>query len=222
MCGKVTTFFDSEECTLFSISVPSFFRKLNFFFNQFKLRTFFLVNSLFCAKTMTNLLEKYKRSTSFQVPESYFESLPDVVLKKVAADKRQQIVARKKMNRWLKVSAVAASFLLICGIGLLGLDFLGDENSVKMAGTPAVSSDNQKIAKISKTVIAENMSVESVSSEVGIDENLSKAKATPKVAHVENTLPPEIDFEEEEFNDIDYQILDNYSDEMAAFDMYDW
>ena len=154
-----------------------------------------------------------KPKIEFDVPEQYFNTMQNSVLQRIAEQEKQKIIIRKRI---FTISAIAASFIIIMGIGFI---FLNDFTSSETHDQLAYSVVN-KAQKVEKKIISDTMpkSVE-----------IKVADTEPKLCKTQNATSPQkyseplleesdIELNEEDFNDIDYQILELYSDEIVFID----
>src|SRR5574344_1381431 len=122
------------------------------------------------------------------------------VLQRIAEQEKHKIIIRKRI---FTISAIAASFIIIMGIGFI---FLNDFTSSETHDQLAYSVVN-KAQKVEKKV----------------------ADTEPKLSKTQNATSPQkyseplleesdIELNEEDFYDIDYQILELYSDEIVFID----
>ena len=158
------------------------------------------------------ILEKYRNSHSFSVPDGYFAALPDQVMARIgAADKRRMLFRR----RLITVLSVAASLVLVVGIGLLWNTSQNNGNAVdnmtatvveKPAPTPAAS----------ELTLPENTLAQAVVPEKTTDApNVSRRKS---VQSKDDLLEKKADdfvgkYADEDLDVIDYEILDYFSEE---------
>ncbi len=154
-----------------------------------------------------------KPKIEFDVPEQYFNTMQNSVLQRIAEQEKQKIIIRKRI---FTISAIAASFIIIMGIGFI---FLNDFTSSETHDQLAYSVVN-KAQKVEKKIISDTMpkSVE-----------IKVADTEPKLSKTQNATSPQkysepllevsdIGLNEEDFNDIVYQILRLYSDEIVFID----
>ncbi len=165
---------------------------------------------------MINSTENSKKNNFFKVPDGYFESLQDAVMKKVNEHDKHKRILKKRI---FAISSIAASLLLILGITF----------SV-MYETPVVNSEKQLAYNQPKESInptSASLDNSGIEKEEVIPSTPSSAEktmtaATPRPHNIKKEEPIEVDLviDEEEFNDIDYQILDNYSDDIVFYDYF--
>ena len=161
---------------------------------------------------VAQVLEKYRDGHSFSVPDGYFAALPDQVMARIgAADKRRFLFRR----RLITAISVAASLVLVVGIGLLWYNFQNN-------GTPTENMTATVVEKpvtppaTEKLTLPENALVQAV-----VPEQTATAPTTSKkkVAQSKNDLLEKKadDFVEkyaaEDLDVIDYEILDYFSEE---------
>ncbi|HNW67222.1 MAG TPA: hypothetical protein PKK66_00010 [Bacteroidales bacterium] len=156
-----------------------------------------------------------KPKREFNVPEQFFNTMQNSVLQRIAEQEKQKIIIRKRI---FTISAIAASFILIMGIGFI---FLNDFTSSETHDQLAYSVVN-KAQKVEKKIISDTLPK---SAEIKVADTESKL-SSPQNA----TIPPkyseslveesDIELNEEDFNDIDYQILEIYSDEIVFIDNF--
>ena len=161
---------------------------------------------------VAQVLEKYRDGHSFSVPDGYFAALPDQVMARIgAADKRRFLFRR----RLITAISVAASLVLVVGIGLLWYNFQNN-------GTPTENMTATVVEKLVTPPATEKLTLpENALAQAVVPEQTATAPTTSKkkVAQSKNDLLEKKadDFVEkyaaEDLDVIDYEILDYFSEE---------
>src|SRR5574344_882631 len=99
-----------------------------------------------------------KPKIEFDVPEQYFNTMQNSVLQRIAEQEKQKIIIRKRI---FTISAIAASFIIIMGIGFI---FLNDFTSSETHDQLAYSVVN-KAQKVEKKIISDTGKAYSENSE---------------------------------------------------------
>ena len=161
---------------------------------------------------VAQVIEKYRDGHSFSVPDGYFAALPDQVMARIgAADKRRFLFRR----RLITAISVAASLVLVVGIGLLWYNFQNN-------GTPTENMTATVVEKPVTPPATEKLTLpENALAQAVVPEQTATAPTTSKkkVAQSKNDLLEKKadDFVEkyaaEDLDVIDYEILDYFSEE---------
>lgn len=142
-------------------------------------------------------LDQIKDRDCFNVPDTYFDELPKVVMNKIA--KQKKVVLWQRAT--IAVASVAASLLLIVGIINLRPD------SVETM-TAQTEDSIAKAASIETILTAEvkpdNEVVEENNSETYSQAVINSPKTNKRVAKMQA----------EQLEDVDYQIVDMYLEEI--------
>ena len=168
--------------------------------------------SIEAEEKVAQVLEKYRDGHSFSVPDGYFAALPDQVMARIgAADKRRFLFRR----RLITAISVAASLVLVVGIGLLWYNFQNN-------GTPTENMTATVVEKPVTPPATEKLTLpENALAQAVVPEQTATAPTTSKkkVAQSKNDLLEKKadDFVEkyaaEDLDVIDYEILDYFSEE---------
>ncbi len=202
----------------------------------------------FFVPTMENLIDKVKKSDSFQVPDGYFSELPDKVMEKIAAEEKvAQLLEKHReghsfpvpdgyfenlpnqvmerigetekhrtlfLRRVITSISVAASLILVVGIGLLWNTFQNKESANTMTAT--VVEKPSPTPATAELTLPEN----TLANVVVPDQTASvpsSSKRTSTQSQNELLEKKADDFVEkyayENMDDIDYDILDYFSEE---------
>lgn len=160
------------------------------------------------------LMDKYREGQSFQVPDGYFSALPDKVMGRIKAGEKRRFLFRRRL---ITAISVAASLVLVLGIGLLWNNMQGD----------AVSSSDRMTAEVvdpqpaTPSVSVEHKIPENSLAQATVPETKTTPVSSPKrvVNQSENDLLIEKadafvdDYAIEELDEIDYEMLDYFSEE---------
>ena len=157
-------------------------------------------------------LDQLKKDIEFTTPDFYFENLETVVLTKI---KKQEIRARNK-KIFISISSIAASFLLLFTI----FNFTASQEMDTLV------SDNSQTPTISVDVIDEQHTAKQEP-----EPEILLAMATPATAssspknavhhtakHISSVANVEM-LQDDNFNNLDYQIIEYYEDEMLLTDI---
>ena len=160
---------------------------------------------------VAQVLEKYRAGNSFSVPDGYFATLPDQVMERVRASESHHFLFRRRL---ITAVSVAASLILIVGIGLLWNSFQNDGTAVENMTATVVKKPGPTPAA------AENSLPENALAQAVIPEQAAPAPAAGKKAaqSKDDLLEKKADdfvgkFADEELDVIDYEILDYFSEE---------
>lgn len=161
---------------------------------------------------VAEVMEKYRAGHSFSVPDGYFAALPDQVIGRInAADKRRGVFRR----RLITAISVAASFVLVIGLGFLWNNFQNKETD---SGTLTATTIDKPVTPpvTTELVLPENALAQAVVPE---QKATAPTKAKRSSAKSQNDLlEKKADdfiekYAEEELDVIDYDILDYFSEE---------
>ena len=160
---------------------------------------------------VAQVLEKYRAGNSFSVPDGYFATLPDQVMDRVRASESHRFLFRRRL---IIAVSVAASLILIVGIGLLWNSFQNDGTAVENMTATVVKKP------VPTPAAAENSLPENALAQAVIPEQASPAPAAGKktAQSKDDLLEKKADdfvgkFADEELDVIDYEILDYFSEE---------
>lgn len=160
----------------------------------------------------------------FPVPAGYFEALPDRVSERIAAEASQRLVLRRRV---LRIASAAAVGLLLVGVGFF---------FAHRADTAAPATSDRMTAQA--TPRAAEAPAAAPAETIDMDKELAHAdipeQPKAKPARVRTAAPapvatdPQTDqfiaenLTDDELDEMDYDILDYYTDDLAVADMWDF
>lgn len=160
---------------------------------------------------VAQLMEKYRDGHSFPVPDGYFENLPNQVMERIGeTEKRRTLFFR----RVIVPISVAASLILVVGIGLLWNTFQNKETANTMTAT-VVEKPSPTPATAELTLPENSLAQAVVSNQTSTApaENKRAAKQS-KNELLEKKADDFVEkYADENMDDIDYDILDYFSEE---------
>ena len=161
---------------------------------------------------VAQVLEKYHGGNSFSVPEGYFMALPDQVMDRIRAEEKKRFLFRR---RWMTVISVAASFILILGIGLLWNNLQQNEIPVENMTAANVPSATDSVPAAAQSNLSENTLAQVAPAEQTVATTPARRKAAPSQ---NDLLEKKADdfvekYADEDLDVIDYEILDYFSEE---------
>ena len=160
---------------------------------------------------VAQVLEKYREGNSFSVPDGYFATLPDQVMDRVRASESHRFLFRRRL---ITAVSVAASLILIVGIGLLWNNLQNGD-----APAPHLTADNVQPQTELPAAAQSNLPEDALAQVVPTEQMVANTPARRKAAPSKNDLLEKKadDFVEqyadEDLDVIDYEILDYFSEE---------
>ena len=161
---------------------------------------------------VAQVLEKYRAGNSFSAPDGYFATLPDQVMDRIHAAESRRFLFRRRL---ITAVSVAASLILIVGIGLLW-------NNVQNDTVPTENLTAGNILPVADSVPAatqSNLPENTLAQVVPSEQTVATTPVRRKVTQSQNDLLEKKadDFVEkyadENLDVIDYEILDYFSEE---------
>ena len=156
-------------------------------------------------------LEQLKKDIEFKTPDFYFENLEGIVLSKI---KKQEIRARNK-KIFISISSIAASFLVLISLFRFTaspeMDTLISDNQIPPVFTVTIDEqniDNQEPEE--PVLLAATIPMNTSSSPKNVTHQ--PVKPVSSVSNSEGT-------HNGNFNNLDYQIIEYYEDEMLLTDL---
>lgn len=167
---------------------------------------------------VAQVLEKYHNGPSFSVPDGYFAALPDQVMARIGAAEKSRLLFRRRL---ITAISVAASLVLVFGIGLLWNNFQNNGTTTDTMTANAVEKPVTPPATAEMT-LPENALAQAVT-----PEKTTTATATPKKSSAlskNELLEKKADdfiekYADEDLDIIDYEILDYFSEEDFILDL---
>jgi len=99
---------------------------------------------------MEDFIDKYKHNQHFNVPDGYFENLPDLVIQRAKQEEKKYLTLHRR-RKWF---AIAAAILAICAVGtFLWRDYISFTNDKNIA---------QNHTSQSQQLFAQNQTVEEI------------------------------------------------------------
>lgn len=165
-------------------------------------------------------LNSYPKDKQFDVPEGYFDNLSDQIFAAVKKADQKQMLLKKRL--FYSIS-VAASLTLLLVAGFLFFNLKNGENidSPLAQNTPETSfvddtSNTQEVIQY-ESLLAQNQIPQSMSTPA--DEPKPMAPKNNKGIKTANETIA--NNSEDELDDIDYQIIENYSNEIVFNDWWE-
>lgn len=161
---------------------------------------------------VAQILEKYRNGHSFPIPDGYFAELPDQVMARIEATEKRRGLFRRRIFTSI---SVAASLILVVGIGLLW-------NTSQNKGTDMATMTATPVEKPAPLPASAEMTLpENALAQAVVPE---QAPLSPAVSHKttsqskQDILEKKADdfvekYTAEDMDDIDYDILDYFSEE---------
>ena len=150
-------------------------------------------------------LDQYPKKEFFEVPEHYFDELPEKVLNAIHQEKKY--VLRKRL--WMISSSVAAAMIVLLGVSFFLTNPNNDDN---------ISLEVEKVEVDSLPSAVELAKSEDVSFPDMVDEESSSVKqergTTSMSTPVEKIVKPST--EEPDFCNLDMQIIEYYSEDIVS------
>ena len=150
-------------------------------------------------------LNQYPKREFFEVPEHYFDELPNKVLNAIHQEKKY--VLRKRL--WMISSSVAAAMIVLLGVSFFLTNPNNDDN---------ISLEVEKVEVDSLPSAVELAKSEDVSFPDMVDEESSSVKqergTTSMSTPVEKIVKPST--EEPDFCNLDMQIIEYYSEDIVS------
>ena len=198
---------------------------------------------------MENLIDKVKKSDSFQVPDGYFEALPDQVMERIAAEEKVAQVLEKYRagdsfsapdgyfaalpdkvmdrihtaesrrflfrRRLITAVSVAASLILIVGIGLLWHNFQNDAAPVENKTATNVPPATDSVPAAAQSNLPEDALAQVAPTEQTVATAPARRKAAPSQNEILEKKADDFveKYADEDLDVIDYEILDYFSEE---------
>ncbi len=154
-------------------------------------------------------LNKIDKKEIFQVPENYFEEMQEQVLAKI----RHQKIKSRNNRVLVAITSIAATFLLV--FSLLHFIPQPDQGNFALTGTHESLSE----------MLTDTGSTESVMpDEVQVTENRTTNRDIA-INRVSSVMPKETStlaqvIENVELDNLDYQILEYYQEDISLMDLY--
>ena len=160
---------------------------------------------------VAQVLEKYHAGDSFSAPEGYFATLPDKVMERVRVSESRRFLFRRRL---ITAVSVAASLILVVGIGLLW-------NSLQNDAAPASSltADNVQPQTELPAAAQSNLPEDALAQVVPAEQVVATTPDRRKTTQSQNDiLEKKADdfveqYADEDLDVIDYEILDYFSEE---------
>lgn len=161
---------------------------------------------------VAQVLEKYHSSQPFSVPDGYFAALPDQVMARIGAAEKSRFLFRRRL---ITAISVAASLVLVVGIGLLWYNFQNNGNTTEnMTATivdkPATTPATAELTLPEKTLAQVVTTDPTSSTPTASKRNASQSKNAILEKKADDFIEK---YTDEELDVIDYEILDYFSEE---------
>lgn len=161
--------------------------------------------------------------SDFPVPAGYFDELPQQVMARIQADETRKLFLRRRLVR---ITSAAASVCLLLGVGAFVALHLNNADSKQQGPVARVIMEkskpvHQKVAEDDNTLNLETaLAYNSVSAAE------PSAKSQPRANNAFPATDARTDkfindnLVDEELDEVDYEILDFYTDDIASYDVW--
>ena len=161
---------------------------------------------------VAQVLEKYHSSQPFSVPDGYFAALPDQVMARIGAAEKSRFLFRRRL---ITAISVAASLVLVVGIGLLWYNFQNNGNTTEnttatIVDKPATTPATAELTLPEKTLAQVVTTDPTSSTPTASKRNASQSKNAILEKKADDFIEK---YTDEELDVIDYEILDYFSEE---------
>lgn len=166
---------------------------------------------------MQALLAAHRSNEGYPVPENYFAQLPDAVMAKVATEPSKKLFLQR---RWVRIASVAACAGLLMGTGIYVFNML--QSPENLTGEKVAHVKPTPPSPASNTLSLDNALAYTPTAEpdakpVTKSTSMSSTPA-PVDAATDQFITENLD--ENDLDEVDYDILDFYSDDMAVNDLW--
>lgn len=166
---------------------------------------------------MQALLAAHRSNEGYPVPENYFSQLPDAVMAKVATEPSKKLFLQR---RWVRIASVAACAGLLMGTGIYVFNIL--QSPENLTGEKVAHVKPTPPSPASNTLSLDNALAYTPTAEpdakpVAKSTSMSSTPA-PVDAATDQFITENLD--ENDLDEVDYDILDFYSDDMAVNDLW--
>ena len=148
-----------------------------------------------------SILDKIKKGEDFQVPDGYFDKLPDVVLAKIKKEKPTM----QRKHILFTVSSIAASLLLL--LGIVGLIRMEKQDNASL------SAQNGNLPAVDTLTLRNYLAMNETNSELTDQMEAMIADETPKPVYSSES---ELALAYHQFDEGDYLVMEYYADEIDA------
>lgn len=163
-------------------------------------------------KKVSQVLEKYRNGHSFPVPDGYFAKLPDQVMARIGETEKRRGLFRRRIFTSI---SVAASLILVVGIGLMWNASQNKGNDTATLTATSVEKPAPLPASAEMTLPENALAQAVVPEQAPLSPAVShKAAAQSKQDLIEKKADDFVEkYAMEDMDDIDYDILDYFSEE---------
>ena len=166
--------------------------------------------------SLGEIREKSLQAEEKLVPAGYFDALPDEVMAQISGENHRLFFR----PQWTKIASIAACGLIVLGIGLFaGLHFTQNDTSSQLAHQSPVKIIKKIIVKRAPQTEETLLAAAEIPAEM--QKNTSARRQQAAKIIVDNDLVAIGDFEEEDLNSIDYELLEMFSDDYALADYWE-
>ena len=161
---------------------------------------------------VAQVLEKYRAGDSFSTPDGYFATLPDKVMDRVRAAESRRFLFRRRL---ITAVSIAASLILIVGIGLLWNNLQQNEILQENLTATNVQTSTDSVPAAAQSNLPENTLAQVVPTEQTVSNTPVKRKASPSQNDILEKKADDFveQYAEEDLDVIDYEILDYFTEE---------
>ena len=152
-----------------------------------------------------SILDKIKKGEDFQVPDGYFDKLPDVVLAKI---KKEKPITQRKHILYT-IGSIAASLLLL--LGIVGLIRMEKQDNASWNAKNAITNGN--LPAVDTTTLRNYLAMNETNSELTDQMEAMIADETPKPVYSSES---ELALAYYQLDESDYLVMEYYADEIDA------
>ena len=164
------------------------------------------------AEQVEHLLDGRPVGDSFSAPEGYFAALPDQVMDRIHASEQRRVLFRRRL---ITAVSVAASLILIVGIGLLWNNFQNDAVPVENLTATNVPTAMDSVSAAVQSNLPEDALAQAVPTEPVVAVTPVKRKTSLSQNDILEKKADDFveKYVDEDLDVIDYEILDYFSEE---------
>lgn len=167
---------------------------------------------------MQALLEAHRTNEGYPVPENYFAQLPDAVLAKATAEPSKKLFLQR---RWVRIASVAACAGLLMGAGIYVFNML--QSPENLMGEKVAHVKATPPAPASSTLSLDNALAYNTPTAEPAPQAVAKSTPTPNTTAPVDAATDQFiseNLDDNDLDEVDYDILDFYSDDMAVYDLW--
>lgn len=161
--------------------------------------------------------------SDFPVPVGYFDELPQQVMARIKADETRKLFLRRRMVR---ITSVAASVCLLLGVGAFVALHLNNSDSKPNGPVARVILEKSKPESHPVATEGKTLDLETALAYNSVSATEPSAKPQHRVNNSNLATDARTDkfiddnLVDEELDEMDYEILDFYTDDIASYDVW--